>query len=59
MSVLPQRKAFGNKPVFILAASPGSRGGATVLELAKNTMPHFGGNFQKFATLDPIFKGRR
>ncbi|MFH7017297.1 NADPH-dependent FMN reductase [Flavobacterium sp. FlaQc-47] len=42
ISVIPYRKAFGNKLVFILSASTGSKGGITVLELAKNTMPHSG-----------------
>ena len=44
ISVIPERKAFGNKPVFVLATSPGERGGATVLELAKNTLPYYGAN---------------
>jgi chromate reductase len=44
ISVIPERKAFGNKPVFVLATSPGVRGGATVLELAKNTLPYYGAN---------------
>ena len=42
ISVIPNRKAFGDKPVFVLATSPGPRGGANVLELAKNTLPHYG-----------------
>jgi chromate reductase len=42
ISIVPDRKAFGEKPVFILATSPGPRGGATVLELAKNTFPYYG-----------------
>jgi chromate reductase len=44
ISVITERKAFGNKPVFVLATSPGERGGATVLELAKNTLPYYGAN---------------
>jgi chromate reductase len=42
ISVVPNRKAFGNKPVFILASSPGPNGGTSVLNLAKTTLPHFG-----------------
>jgi chromate reductase len=42
ISIVPDRKAFGEKPVFILATSPGPRGGATVLELAKKTFPYYG-----------------
>lgn len=43
ISVIPERKAFwGDKPTFILATSPGPRGGASVLNLAKTTLPHYG-----------------
>ncbi|MEA5402845.1 NAD(P)H-dependent oxidoreductase [Arcicella sp. DC2W] len=42
ISIVPERKAFGDKPVFVLATSPGLRGGASVLELAKNTLPYYG-----------------
>lgn len=42
ISIIPERKAFGNKSVFLLATSPGERGGGTVLELAKNTLPYYG-----------------
>lgn len=45
ISVIPQRKAFwGNKPSFIMATSPGPRGGSSVLNLAKTTLPHYGAN---------------
>ena len=36
-------KVFQNKPMVLLATSPGSRGGATVLEVAIKSMPHFNG----------------
>ena len=43
ISVIPDRKAFwGNKPTFIMATSPGPRGGASVLNLAKTTLPYYG-----------------
>lgn len=38
------RKVFKDKPVLLMATSPGGRGGASVLETAKNTFPHLGGN---------------
>lgn len=38
------RKVFKDKPVLLMAASPGGRGGASVLETAANTFPHLGGN---------------
>ena len=43
VSRIPNRKAFGNKLILLMATSPGARGGATVLEAAKGTFPHFGG----------------
>jgi len=43
ISVIPNRKAFwGNKPTFIMATSPGPRGGASVLNLVKTTLPYYG-----------------
>ncbi|MEO6358289.1 MAG: NAD(P)H-dependent oxidoreductase [Ferruginibacter sp.] len=43
ISVIPERKAFwGNKPTFLMATSPGPRGGASVLNLAKTTLPYYG-----------------
>lgn len=35
---------FQGKPMFLLATSPGPRGGSTVLEIAKNRFPFQGGN---------------
>ena len=37
-------KLWKDKPMLLLATSPGARGGATVLEAAKGTFPHLGGN---------------
>ncbi len=43
ISVIPERKAFwGDKPTFVMATSPGPRGGASVLNLAKTTLPYYG-----------------
>ncbi len=36
-------KVFQDKPMFLLATSPGTRGGSTVLEIAKNRFPFQGG----------------
>jgi chromate reductase, NAD(P)H dehydrogenase (quinone) len=36
-------KTFQEKPMLLLATSPGPRGGATVLEIAKNRFPFQGG----------------
>ena len=35
-------KVFQQKPMLLMATSPGGRGGATVLEYAKNAFPRFG-----------------
>jgi NAD(P)H-dependent FMN reductase len=42
-------KVFQNKPLVLLATSPGARGGASVLAAATNSMPFFAG--QVMATL--------
>lgn len=35
-------KVFQEKPMLLMATSPGGRGGSTVLEIAKNAFPRFG-----------------
>ena len=35
-------KVFQDKPMLLLATSPGARGGASVLEIAKNAFPRYG-----------------
>lgn len=37
-------KVWKNKPMLLMATSPGARGGAGVLEGAKKSFPFFGGN---------------
>lgn len=39
-------QVYQNKPVVMLATSPGGRGGANVLELASKTAPFFGANLR-------------
>ena len=39
-----QPKVYQDKPMLLLATSPGGRGGQSVLELASNQIPRFGGN---------------
>ena len=39
-----EAKVFQEKPMFLMATSPGKRGGASVLEIAKNAFPHYGAN---------------
>ena len=38
------KKLFQNKSLILLATSPGARGAKTVLEIATNTAPFFGGH---------------
>ena len=35
-------KVFQEKPILLMATSPGARGGASVLEIAKNALPRYG-----------------
>jgi NAD(P)H-dependent FMN reductase len=35
-------KVFQDKPMLLMATSPGARGGAAVLEIAKNAFPRYG-----------------
>jgi len=37
-------KLWSNKPMLLMATSPGARGGASVLEIAKGRFPYMGGN---------------
>lgn len=37
-------KLWSNKPMLLMATSPGKRGGASVLSIAKNGFPHLGAN---------------
>ena len=47
-------KLWSNKPMFLLATSPGARGGASVLEAALNRFPYMGGNIIASFSL-PLF----
>jgi chromate reductase len=42
-SRLPQRKVFADKKIFLMATSPGARGGSSVLETATKLFPFSGG----------------
>ena len=37
-------KLWSDKPMLLMATSPGGRGGATALEIAKGRFPYMGGN---------------
>lgn len=38
------KNVWKNKPMLLLATSPGGRGGKNVLRVTKDMLPHFGGN---------------
>jgi len=38
------KKVWKNKPMLLMACSPGGRGGSSVLQAAKSSFPHLGGN---------------
>ena len=38
------QKVWKNKPMLLLATSPGGRGGQNVLKVTKDLLPHYGGN---------------
>ncbi|MGB0390194.1 MAG: NADPH-dependent FMN reductase [Salibacteraceae bacterium] len=42
LSRIPNRKTFGTVPIFLMATSPGGRGGASVLEIAMARFPREG-----------------
>lgn len=41
-----QKEVFQQKPMLLMATSPGARGGASVLEIAKNAFPRYGANIK-------------
>lgn len=48
-------QVFKQKPMLLLATSPGERGGIMVLEAAKNIFPYFGGNIQSTFSFPSFF----
>jgi NAD(P)H-dependent FMN reductase len=47
-------KVFQQKPMLLMATSDGKRGGATVLEIAKNALPRYGADIKATFSL-PLF----
>ncbi len=48
-------KLWSNVPMLLMATSPGGRGGATVLEIAKGRFPFMGGNIVADFSLPSFF----
>ena len=57
-------KVFQDKPMLLMATSPGARGGASVLEIAKNALPRYGADVKATFSLPSfddnfdVIKGR-
>jgi chromate reductase len=49
-------KVYQDKPMLLLATSPGSRGGQSVLELATNQIPRFGGELIASISVPSFFE---
>lgn len=55
-------KVFQEKPMLLMATSPGARGGASVLEIAKKAFPFYGGNVKatfSLATFEANFDTKK
>ena len=50
-----QQKLWSEKPILLLATSPGGRGGATVLNAAATTFPHLGAQVVASFSLPSFF----
>ncbi len=50
-----QKEVFQQKPMLLMATSPGARGGASVLEIAKSAFPRYGANIKATFSL-PSFE---
>ncbi len=46
-----EKEIFQNKPMLLMATSPGSRGGKSVLEIAEINLPRYGGNVKAIFSL--------
>lgn len=50
------RKTWGEKPMLLLATSPGARGGASVLEAANNRFPYMGADIRGTFSLPSFYQ---
>lgn len=55
-SRIKNRKTWGDKPMLLLSTSPGGRGGATVLESAKNYFPFMGADIKGSFSLPQYYQ---
>ncbi|MFT6241773.1 MAG: NAD(P)H-dependent FMN reductase [Akkermansiaceae bacterium] len=50
-----QQKLWSEKPMLLMATSPGSRGGATILAAAEQTFPHLGADVKATFSLPSYY----
>jgi chromate reductase len=50
------RKTFGEKPMLLMATSPGARGGSSVLEIAKKLFPYQGALIKNTFSLPSFYQ---
>ncbi len=50
-----QKEVFQNKPMLLMATSPGQRGGKSVLEIAESNLPRYGGNIKATFSLPSFY----
>ncbi len=51
VSRIPGRKTFNEKPILLMATSPGARGGASVLEIAEKSFKRLGADIKSTFSL--------
>jgi chromate reductase, NAD(P)H dehydrogenase (quinone) len=51
-----ERNIFNDKPILLLSTSPGERGGASVLDIAKNSIPRFGADVIDSISVPSFYK---
>lgn len=51
-----EKNVFQGKDMLLMSTSPGGRGGATVLEIAKNSFPRFGANIVATFSLPKFYE---
>jgi len=47
---------FQNKPMVLMATSPGGRGGKSVLDIAQNNLPRYGANIKAVFSLPQFYQ---
>jgi len=56
VSRIPDRKVFDDTALFLMATSPGGRGGASVLEIAKSRFPRDGAKLMATFSLPKFYE---